>query len=226
MTGFLPKYRQLLDILRAEIISGRLVPEERLPTEDELSTQYGLSRGTVRKAIEQLESERLIRTEQGVGSFVASLHPSAMPFRFWDGGAASRSTDRGTSHEVLKHAVLPASVEVAERLKIPIGEPVIHLARRRLVGDRVTGYSERTLAEALCPALRDADLSTQSVHDLLVTASTLPLLRAEFEIEAHALAAGEAELLHAAPGHAGHRGHADDLHRTQSARGVVSRPVP
>jgi DNA-binding GntR family transcriptional regulator len=200
LTGFIPKYRQLLDILRAEIISGRLATEEQLPTEDELSAQYGLSRGTVRKAIEQLESERLIRTEQGVGSFVASLHPRAIPFRFGDGGAASRSTDPGTTHEVLKQAVLPASVEVAERLKIPIGEPVIHLARRRLAGGRVMGYSERTLAEALCPALRDADLSTQSVHDLLVTTSTLPLLRTEFEIEAHLLAAGEAELLRAAPG--------------------------
>jgi len=63
--GFIPKYRQLLNILRAQIISGQLAPDQRLPTEEELTATYGLSRGTVRKAIEQLEAERLIRTEQG-----------------------------------------------------------------------------------------------------------------------------------------------------------------
>jgi DNA-binding GntR family transcriptional regulator len=200
MPGPLPKYRQLLDILRLQIVSGRLLPDQQLPTEDELSAQYGLSRGTVRKAIEQLEAEHLIHTEQGVGSFVASLHPRAIPFHFGDWSATGRPADPTVRHEVLEQAVLPASVAVAERLKIPIGEPVIHLARRRWVGNRVIGYSERTLAEALCPALLDADLSTHPVHELLVAMSTLPLLRSEFEVEAHLLAAGEAELLCAAPG--------------------------
>jgi DNA-binding GntR family transcriptional regulator len=200
MTGLIPKYRQLLSILRLQIISGRLLPGQQLPTEENLSAEYGLSRGTVRKAIEQLEAERLIRTEQGIGSFVASLHPRAIPFRFGDWGAAWRPSDPAVTHEVLEQTVLPASTEVAERLKIPIGEPVIHLARRRLVGGCVMGYSERTLAEALCPALRYADLTTGSVHELLVTMSALPLLRSEFEIEAHLLEAGEAELLCAAAG--------------------------
>jgi DNA-binding GntR family transcriptional regulator len=200
MTGSIPKYSQLLDILRLQIISGRLPLDQQLPTEEELGAQYGLSRGTVRKAIEQLEAERLIRTEHGVGSFVASLHPRAIPFHFGDWSAASRCPDPEVTHEVLEQRVLPASFDVAERLKIPIGEPVIHLARRRLVGDLVAGYSERTLPEALCPALRNADVSTRSVHELLVTTSMLPLLRAEFEIEAHVLAWGEAELLRCEPG--------------------------
>jgi len=198
--GFIPKYRQLLNILRAEIISGQLAPGQQLPTEDELGATYELSRGTVRKAIEQLEAERLIRTEQGIGSFVSSVHPRAIPFHFGDPAATWRTSELPVTHEVLAQEVLPASLEVAERLKIGVGERVIHVARRRLAGGRATGYSERYLAEVLCPALLDADLSTQSLHDLLVSRSTLPLLRSEFEVEAQALAAGEAELLRAAPG--------------------------
>lgn len=195
VTGMLPKYRQLLNILRGEIISGHLPPGGRLPTEGQLSRQYGLSRGTVRKAIEQLEAERLIRTEQGIGSFVASAHASTIPFHFGDPDHGEQVT-----YEVLEQKVLPAPLDVAERLMLPLGEPVIHVARRRLAGKQVTGYTERYLAEALCPVLVDADLSAQSVHHLLVTASMLPLLRAEYQIEAHVLAADEAELLCAEPG--------------------------
>jgi GntR family transcriptional regulator len=200
MTGFIPKYRQLLNILRAQIISGQLAPDQQLPTEEELTETYGLSRGTVRKAIEQLEAERLIRTEQGIGSFVSSVHPRAIPFRFGDPDVALRTSGPLVTQELLAQEVLPASLDIAERLKIAAGERVIHVARRRLAGDRVIGYSERYLAEVLCPALLDQDLSTGSVHSLLVAMSALPLLRAEFEIEAHALEAGEAELLRAAPG--------------------------
>ncbi len=194
-TGSLPKYRQLLNILRSEIISGKLPPDERLPTEDQLGKQYGLSRGTVRKAIEQLEAERLIRTEQGIGSFVASSHANAIPFHFGEVGPGEHAT-----YEVLEQKVLPASLEVAERLMIAPGERVIHVARRRKSGERITGYTERYLAEALCPALVDADLSVQSVHQVLVSASMLPLLRAEYQIEAHVLPADDAELLRAEPG--------------------------
>lgn len=201
MTGLIPKYRQLLSILRARIISGQLAPDQQLPTEVELTATYGLSRGTVRKAIEQLEAERLIRTEQGVGSFVSSVHPRAIPFRFGDPDLWSLQTsDLPATHELLSQEVLPASLDIAERLKIAVGERVIHVARGRLAGGRVIGYSERYLAEVLCPALLDQDLSTGSVHELLVELSALPLLRSEFEIEAHVLAAGEAELLGAAPG--------------------------
>jgi GntR family transcriptional regulator len=200
LTGVIPKYRQLLSILRAQIISGQMAPDRRLPTEEELAAAYGLSRGTVRKAIEQLEAERLIRTEQGVGSFVSSVHPRAIPFHFGDPAATRQTSGPRVTHEVLAQEVLPASLEVAERLKIGVGERVIHVARRRLMGDRVMGYSERYLAEVLCPALLHADLHAQPVHELLVAMSTLPLLRTEFEVEAQVLAAGEAELLGAAPG--------------------------
>ncbi|MHC1782327.1 MAG: GntR family transcriptional regulator [Anaerolineaceae bacterium] len=82
ISGSIPKYRQLLTILRGRILTGELPPGERIPSEEDLVTAYGLSRGTVRQAIAQLESERLIETEHGVGSFVRALHPKAVPFRF------------------------------------------------------------------------------------------------------------------------------------------------
>lgn len=198
--GVIPKYRQLLNILRAQILSGQLGPDQQLPTEEELGAQYALSRGTVRKAIEQLEAEHLIRTEQGVGSFVSSVHASTIPFHFGSLDADRQRPTERVTHEVLEQKVLPAPPDVAERLMISPGEPVIHVVRRRIVGGRVTGYAERYLVEAMCPQLVDEDLRNQSVHRILITASMLPLLRTEFQIEAHLLAADEAALLQAEPG--------------------------
>src|SRR6185503_7591062 len=61
-----PAYRWLYDVLRAEILEGRLRPGARLPGTRDLAEQYGLSRGTIVSAFEQLKSEGYV--EGNVGS--------------------------------------------------------------------------------------------------------------------------------------------------------------
>ena len=104
VSGYIPKYRQLVDILRNRILSGEYSPGERMPTEDDLSSTYEVSRGTVRKAIAQLEAERLVHSEQGVGSFVQQMHPRAVPFRLLDPAADGQRL----THEVLAREVIAA----------------------------------------------------------------------------------------------------------------------
>lgn len=191
VTGALPKYRQLLQLLRGEILSGRLAPGARLPTEEELGQTYGLSRGTVRKAVEQLAAEGLVRTEQGSGTYVSSAHPNAVPFRFGDAAVVGVPV----TYRIVTREIIPASVDIAERLSLPFGEPVIHLLRQRREAAVVTGFSERFLPRSLCPDLLDADLTQGSIHDLLVNHSELPLLRAVVEIEAQLLGPEDAALL-------------------------------
>ncbi len=193
-TGALPKYRQLLQLLRTRILAGELPPGARLPTEDDLMQTYSLSRGTVRRAIEQLGAEGLIVTAQGSGSYVNSGHPNALPFRFTGTGDGLQTT-----YQVAVKEVIPASMAIAERLALPLGEPLIHIARRRLVGGRVVGFSERFLPQSLCPALLDEDLTRACIHDILISRSELPLLRAVIEIEAQMLDAGDAALLQVPP---------------------------
>lgn len=196
VSGYIPKYRQLLNILRDRILAGEFAPGDRLPSEEELSLTYALSRGTVRKAIAQLEAERLVHTEQGIGCFVQSMHPRAVPFHFLE----TPAPEQGTEYEVLAQEVISAPLDVAERLHILPGERVIHIARRRLWQGQVVAHTVRYLPEALCPSIVHEDLSRQSVHELLVRDSELPLLRAEVEIEAHRLTDEEAGLLNAEAG--------------------------
>ena len=65
-----PLWRQLADLLRDQIAAGKLPAGARVPSETHLVQEYGLARGTVRKALAALEEEGLIVRVQGRGSFV------------------------------------------------------------------------------------------------------------------------------------------------------------
>lgn len=75
-----PAYRQLAENLKADIVSGRLRPGDRLPTEPQLCVSSGVSRSTVREALRLLASQHLITTTRGVtgGSFVAPPSTTAL----------------------------------------------------------------------------------------------------------------------------------------------------
>ncbi len=202
ISGSIPKYRQLLQILRNQILSQQLSPGGKLPTEEELSIEYGVSRGTVRKAVAQLDAEKLITIEHGVGSFVRSAHPNAIPFRFVDHAARYDAAEGEVTYTVLAKEVIPSPIDISERLRIAPNTPVIHVARLKKLDGKPVAYALRYLPESLCPSLLEADLTHGTVHDVLVDHSELPLLRAEMEIEAHILLDDEARLLEVPPGEA------------------------
>lgn len=72
-----PKYAQVADVLRADIAAGILSVGDMIPTEAELGSRHGVSRITVRSALQHLEVEGLISREQGKGTFVARPRPAA-----------------------------------------------------------------------------------------------------------------------------------------------------
>lgn len=67
--------KQIADAIREAIMEGRLVVEERLPSETELAQRFGVSRPTVREALKRLAAQNLIRTQRGPtgGAFVNRL---------------------------------------------------------------------------------------------------------------------------------------------------------
>jgi GntR family transcriptional regulator len=62
---------QVASDLEADIDGGKLAPDTRLPSEAELSQQYGVARVTVRRAIEQLRDKGKVVTVHGRGTYVA-----------------------------------------------------------------------------------------------------------------------------------------------------------
>ncbi len=72
-------HKQLINSLRERILDGRLPPGTRLPTDNELATEYQISRDTVRQVLTLLADEGLIERTQGRGTFVRPLETNAGP---------------------------------------------------------------------------------------------------------------------------------------------------
>jgi DNA-binding LacI/PurR family transcriptional regulator len=75
-----PKYQQVFDALRREILSGRYRPGEKFPSEKDLVKRFGASRITIGRAVRQLQEHELIDRRAGSGTYVRSARSSGLTF--------------------------------------------------------------------------------------------------------------------------------------------------
>jgi GntR family transcriptional regulator len=134
-------FRQIADQLRTAIERGKLAEGERLPSEAVLMDHFGVARMTIRNALQILQAEGLTVAEHGRGVFVRTRPPvrRLASDRFArrhrkEGKAAfiAESEQVGATPEVDMIHVdeAPVSADVADRLKIPEGSPVVVRRRR------------------------------------------------------------------------------------------------
>jgi GntR family transcriptional regulator len=152
----LPRYRQLADHLRGQILDGRLAPGAQVPSETDLGRRYQVGRLVVRQAMAQLRSEGWIETVHGTGSFVRQAGQPApieiAPEVHHDPGAPVliyRHHPRWGLLAPTRIVREPADPEVARRLGVEPGARV--LARHRLIGPVPDG-PVRQLADTFMPA--------------------------------------------------------------------------
>lgn len=196
----IPKHHQLAEILRAMIRAGTLSPGDQVPTEAKLCARYGVSRGTVRQALDALAREGLVTREAGRGTFVCS-HGAASPhFTLASFAEEMRRQGLEPRTRVLQCRVIPAPPDVQKRLRLKPRTPVIHIERLRLADNKPVLYETRYLAQRLCPQLLEHDLATESIHELLTRRYNVPMTRAVHMIKVHLLTRAEAKLLDVAPG--------------------------
>ena len=100
-------WRWLYTELRAAILDGRLKRGARLPSTRSLAQQYGLSRGTVTTAFDQLQAEGYTRTEVGSGTYVAS----GLPDRTFVAAVSQRFGSQSASFQSDFVETRPGSVE-------------------------------------------------------------------------------------------------------------------
>lgn len=141
-----PMYQQIAEDLRTKIASGILKRGAQLPTEVELRDQYEASRNTVRDAIKRLTSQGLIETKPGQGTFVSvKIDPfvtvlTADLTEVDKGEGATylskvNAEHREASMTVPKVEVQPAAAEIANRLRVPLGQPVVSRHQQRFIDE-------------------------------------------------------------------------------------------
>src|SRR5882724_7379201 len=127
----LPLYHQLQGVLKAEIESGKWRPDEQLPNEAKLAERFGVSKITVRQALQKLAEMGYIRREHGRGTFVARRKFDEGPRELTSFTEEMRRHDLTASSRVLSQCIVEADHRVAGALLVPLHTPIYVLKRIR-----------------------------------------------------------------------------------------------
>lgn len=133
MTGHspLPLYVQIRDSLRRQILDGTYQVHERLPSENEMMSVFGVSRITIRQALRDLHNEGLVFSAQGKGTFVSKPKAVQNVQRLEGFGEAMAAQGYEASARVLSIQQLKAPKAVAAALDLQPGDEAVEVKRVR-----------------------------------------------------------------------------------------------
>jgi GntR family transcriptional regulator len=168
-TSSIPYYLQLAEFLRREL-SEREAPQQvyQLPSENELATLQGITRATVRRALDVLEREGSLYRLKGKGSFAAVRRVEHDLTQLVSTTEDMRQRGWALTTQVISLEQIAAPLHVAHALELPEGAPCYKLCRVRLVDGKPISLQTPHLPVGLCPRLAENDLS-QSLYRLLET---------------------------------------------------------
>jgi len=149
---FSPLYRQIRGLITRSLESGEWGPGDVIPSESELAIRFGVSQGTVRKAIDEMAAENLLVRRQGKGTFVATHNDPRSFFRFL------RIAHNEGELPPMKSIPLEcwrakAGVDVAHKLGLETGAPIIIVRRLLRFGSEPVVFDEIYLPGELFPDL-------------------------------------------------------------------------
>lgn len=160
-------WRQIAAALQADIAASTYPPGGRLPTEAELSARFGVNRHTVRRALEELSRDGLVRVEQGRGSFVAEdvldyTIEQRTRFSEW-----IKRHNKEPSGQVLQLREVPADAQTAAALGLRTGAKVVQLERLGLADARPVSLTRHHFKlRGMLTALRDQPSITEALKSV------------------------------------------------------------
>ena len=179
-----PLYARVERVIAGEIADGSLVVGAQLPTEDRLVERVGVSRITVRRAVQNLAARGLVEVRRGKGTFV--VEPRIVQPLTSLTGFVEDMTALGldATARVLRVDVVPASAAVARELDLDAGARVTMIERARLANGVPISFDQTYLPVALGSRIAEDDLANQPVFDLLERKYDVPLVAADYRLSA------------------------------------------
>ena len=199
---FAPLYLQIKALLERSLEAREWRPGEPIPSEIELAGRFGVSQGTVRKAIDALAKDNLVVRRQGKGTFVAThTEEAASSIRFLR-IRGSGDPDVPPVSRLLDVRRTKAGAEPARLLHLKLADPVIVLRRVLDFGGCPVVLDEITLPAALFRGLSKAkyDAYRGSMYGFFETQFGVRMLKAQERLRAVAADAATAVILDVAPG--------------------------
>ncbi|QND17971.1 histidine utilization repressor (plasmid) [Rhizobium leguminosarum] len=188
-----PLYAGVKQVILDRIQSGEWPPKYRVPSENELVVELGVSKMTANRALRELANEGELVRIQGVGSFVAERKGYSALFEVRN--IAEEIAERGHVHEasVVVLAQETASPEVADALELPIGAAVFHSLIVHSENGVPVQIEDRFVHPEAAPEYLAQDFATLTPNAYLTAAA--PLSGSEHVVEAAMPQAWECKLL-------------------------------
>jgi GntR family transcriptional regulator len=200
--AFAPLYLQIKALLERSLEAREWRPGEAIPSEIDLAGRYGVSQGTVRKAIDALAADNLVVRKQGKGTFVAThTEERSSLVRF----LRIRRNDGGDVHPASRLLDVKrgkAGADIARLLDLKPGDPVLILRRALDYDGEPVVLDEITLPAQLFRGLTKAryDAYRGSMYGFFESQFGVRMLKAQEKIRAVAADGATARMLGVAPG--------------------------
>ena len=191
----IPLYIQIAERMIAQIESGGLSPGEQLPPERDLSEKIGVTRMTLRRALQVLESQGLIVRKHGVGTFIAEPkidRQMEIVFRFTS-GIQNRGLTPGA--EIISIEEILAEPVLAKDLGLPVSSPVYSILRLRSINQEPVMLESYKIPVQRFPGLDRYDLEKRSIYEIMEIEYGVPITRARQSFEPIIATEFEANLL-------------------------------
>lgn len=199
MDQTIPLYRQVRETIIARIVSGELRAGAMLPSEADLGAELGVSQGTVRKALVELERTGVLERRQGRGTFVAVTTPERALFHFF---RLRRPDGTPVTPELQGQSVRRRRLTARERALFGpgAGESGFEILRLRHVDGRPGVRERMVLPAALFPGLLERAPLPNTLYAFYQQGWGIAVVRAEESLGAVAADGADAEALGVAEG--------------------------
>jgi len=196
-----PLYHQLKEWIVERIESGELDPGSLIPSEMTFCSSLGLSRATVREAINQLVAEGWLYRVRGMGTFVrdGKVEPG-MAQKLTSFAEDMQEHHIPYASQLLSARIIPASLALAASLQIAPQAEVVHLERLGSAGGEPLVLADTYLPQDLCRGIVETDLTNCSLYEVLESTYGLTVAKARRTLEPAVATEYEAKILHIMPG--------------------------
>lgn len=196
-------YLKLSDTLAEQIMDGTLSEGTLLPSERELCQQYGISRTTVRQALQDLNQKGYSKTIHGKGTVVVRPQIRQELRSIYSFDEDMRRLGKEPETQIMDFVEIVPTGAIAEKMKLPAGESVYRIMRLRLANDEPMLLETNYLPCNRFPELRREMIEHQSLYRVLSDTYSLHIDVAEETFEPILLRPMEAQMLHTGQGNLG-----------------------
>lgn len=190
-----PLYHQILNYIRHQIKTGTLKPGDPVPPESQLSEMYGVSRTTIRQALNRLVEENLIIRRRGKGTVISNQKFNRDINHLYSFTEDMKAMNVQPHSKILSCLILKAPDRILLALNLPVHADVLKLERVRYANVDAILVETTYLPLYLCPGINQEDFTDTSLYDVLRSRYSLNLFRAIETYEATKLDKKTAGLL-------------------------------